>query len=392
MPPQNIGNANECHQQYHTSEDSPDSIPNEYFAVKWFSEWEGYSCVARQTIEKHTLVHTEEPFLKGSEISDTLDLHKNGQHKSEMDDKEYLKSICGKSEEDIGNLWQLHDQYTNQYKDNTQDKRLFGIIMSNAFENQDKKRLYLTTSRFNHSCKPNCGYDFDNWTIRIYTLRKIEAGETMCISYSDVIYFFPREKRRLYLLGSLNFDCACSACYGSNDLSDIKKSDENRARLKQIAIELKHRVDASLYNTEFCLQVNETVKRMSVTQTETIKDDVGAPTPSERHAQLVERARLRKLSKSIPVGQHDIDLIVEYIGLLEKEKVDFDLMPVYKLAYEVSLKVGMSDPPTQYWADKYLELISCAKGATNNQTITSVENMSQGNLTHVASPVHDSET
>ena len=71
----------------------------------------------------------------------------------------------------------------------------------------------------------------------------------MCISYSDVIYFFTREKRRSYLLGALSFECACIACSDvTNDPVSISNSGENRKMLKHIAIELKHRVDSTLYN------------------------------------------------------------------------------------------------------------------------------------------------
>lgn len=218
------------------------STTNEHFSVKWFSDWEGYGCIALKDIEKHTLIHVEEPFLKGRQIDQALNLHSNGNLESHLDDKEYLKSTCGKSDEDIDNLWQLHDQYSSS------SIRLRGIILSNSFENQEKgcaKRLYLTTSRFNHSCSPNCGYDFDDWNIRIYSLRKIRAGETMCISYSDVIYFFPRDVRRPYLLSAMRFECACARCDVATD-SGI--SDENRRRLKKIAAELKHRVNSTLYS------------------------------------------------------------------------------------------------------------------------------------------------
>ena len=83
-----------------------------------------------------------------------------------------------------------------------------------------------------------------------------------------------------------------------------------------------------------------------------------------RREQLLERVRLRKLSKSIPIGQHDIDLIVEYISITKQENVDFDLLSVYRLAYDTCVKMSTStfNPPKEYWAERYLELIKCAKG------------------------------
>ena len=223
------------------------SSKNQYFSISWFSDWEGYGCVASRDIEKHTLIHIEAPFLKGDQIDQALDRHINGTHSSQLEDKDYLRKHCGKSEEEIDRLWQLHDQYMHRYKDNNQ-KRLWGLISSNSFSNHEKnyqKRLYLTTSRFNHSCSPNLGYDFDDWKIRLYTLREIKAGEVLCLSYSDVIYFFPREKRQMYLLGALGFKCACASC----NVIDSTVSDCNRRRLKQIAMDLKNRLSSTLYSS-----------------------------------------------------------------------------------------------------------------------------------------------
>ena len=89
--------------------------------------------------------------------------------------------------------------------------------------------------------------------------------------------------------------------------------------------------------------------------------------------QLLERARLRKLSKGVPIGQRDIDLIKRYIEISEEEHVDFDLMPVYRLAYDVTLRAGTSSPAKEYWAEKYLELARIAKGVCHPQTMAFLE-------------------
>ena len=235
-----------------TLDSSTSTETTEYFQVKWFSDWEGYGCVASRDIERYTLIHIETPFIKGDQISNALKLHNNGQLTSQLDDTEYLKQMCGKSDEEIECFWQLHDQYEHKYKEQPSTKRLWGIISSNSFENHEKnfqKRLYMATSRFNHSCSPNVAYEFFGWTIRLYAMREIKAGDTLCISYSDVMYHFPSEKRQKYLLGAFNFDCACNACDSSIDPAMRMKSDDNRERLKKIAIELKHRVNATLYSS-----------------------------------------------------------------------------------------------------------------------------------------------
>ena len=126
-----------------------------------------------------------------------------------------------------------------------------------------------------------------------------------------------------------------------------------------------------IYNTflffpkEFCLQVNETAQRVSTkSNTQLTETSVSEEEKHLRREQLLERVRLRKLSKAIPIGQHDIDLIVEYISITKQENVDFDLLPVYRLAYDTCKTMGTAtlNPPKEYWAERYLELIRCAKG------------------------------
>jgi SET domain-containing protein len=44
---------------------------------------------------------------------------------------------------------------------------------------------------FNHAKKPNVGFirDIPNAVIRYFTLRDIETGEELCISYGDHLWF-----------------------------------------------------------------------------------------------------------------------------------------------------------------------------------------------------------
>ena len=127
---------------------------------------------------------------------------------------------------------------------------------------------------------------------------------------------------------------------------------------------------------EFCLQVDEIANRVSCEQSKAGKEEVVVTEEDKlrKRAELAEKARLRKLSKAIPIGQRDIDLISEYIALLQEERIDFDMLPIYKLAYHVSLKAaGTSNPPQQYWAEKYLELVRCAKGFDETAALVSLQ-------------------
>ena len=126
--------------------------------------------------------------------------------------------------------------------------------------------------------------------------------------------------------------------------------------------------------TEFCVQVKKLTSRVSYAFPEQseVRKEVAEEDKLRKRAQLIERVRLR--NKTIPIGQYDLDLLSEYITLLEEERIDFDMLPIYKLAYHVSLKAGtMSKPTQEYWAEKYFELAKCAKGFDGNTALESLE-------------------
>ena len=365
---------------------------NECVGVKYFSDWEGYGCVALQNIPKHTLIHMETPILRGNQCAVALAKHRSGEHRCKEDDVKYLMDECRLTEKEIDGLWALHDQYEGRYSGvhemsdaspGCDSKRLFGLIYSNVFQNVENGhayRLYRNAARFNHSCSPNVGYDFDDWTIRMYTTREVRAGDTLCTCYSDVVYHFGRVKRRAYLKGALKFDCACSSCHpehmpcddgGASEL-EVKNiehiGDERRKRLKEIAVELKARLgDACpLYDAVFNISVNEFYKSQNAPASGTGADTATQVDIERRREQLREKARLRKLSREIPIGEYDLNLLHEYLDLLEKEGIDHDLLPVYEMAYDVA--AGVHCPSKHEWAEKCLNLYLLAKGADHPKT------------------------
>lgn len=124
---------------------------------------------------------------------------------------------------------------------------------------------------------------------------------------------------------------------------------------------------------EFCLHVLEIANRGSGEQSKVVKEVASEADKLRRRAELVEKAKLRKLSKAIPIGQRDIALISEYINMLEEERIDSNMLPIYKLAYHVTLKTGTSNPPKEYWVEKYLDLVRCAKGLSETEALVSLQ-------------------
>ncbi|RKP36183.1 hypothetical protein BJ085DRAFT_27159, partial [Dimargaris cristalligena] len=64
---------------------------------------------------------------------------------------------------------------------------------------------------FNHSCEPNCLLvSKDDGCVAVRTLKNVEAGQELTVSYVDL--FQPREQRRRDLLVNKHFWCECRRC------------------------------------------------------------------------------------------------------------------------------------------------------------------------------------
>ncbi|KAF1983500.1 hypothetical protein K402DRAFT_456479 [Aulographum hederae CBS 113979] len=67
--------------------------------------------------------------------------------------------------------------------------RFRAIFGSNAFGGPKGAALYLSASRFNHSCTPNLSWANrynPQTTIRLYTIKDVSAGEELVFNYIDV--------------------------------------------------------------------------------------------------------------------------------------------------------------------------------------------------------------
>ncbi|KAH8740449.1 SET domain containing protein with a cysteine cluster at the C-terminus [Cryptosporidium ryanae] len=72
-------------------------------------------------------------------------------------------------------------------------------------------------SCFNHSCQPNCCvYSMGDSTVYISTIRDINEGEELTISYIDNTLSFPERKE---LINNYHFECSCSVCLTQGELN-----------------------------------------------------------------------------------------------------------------------------------------------------------------------------
>lgn len=85
------------------------------------------------------------------------------------------------------------------------------IFEANCFNIGDKAAMFLTATRFNHSCLPNAYYSWSGGReeLRLHSMLDIPEGEEMTICYGNPFCTF---RQRQYELRIYNFDCNCPAC------------------------------------------------------------------------------------------------------------------------------------------------------------------------------------
>jgi hypothetical protein len=298
----------------------------DFFTVKKTLD-SGLGAYATRFLPRFTLILIEEPVLRGEELANAKIFHQNGTHSCQHDDEYYLRDVVGVDDTSRCRLWKMHDQYVKTYSNTSTDidhslleeKRLFGIIESNAFFSTDENSLglYPIAARLNHSCSPNVGYGFDGWTIRMYTTRDVQPGEELTDCYSDVVYHGSREFRQEYLEEKFHFQCQCHAICCNSSLDIVKVSDERRSRLKFLTMMLGNR-------------------------SERIRED---PT------------------------HFDLDIILECIEILVTEGIDHNMGAMYQFAYETAHKVNAIDAIQEYRLDfMCISLLEVSKGSNHAAT------------------------
>jgi hypothetical protein len=114
---------------------------------------------------------------------------------------------------------------------------LLGLFATNSFTfSEGDSGIYLTASRFNHSCSPNAHYRPNQSTgeLHFFALRTISRGEEISISYISrrSLYGSPRRSREAILRSTYHFTCVCSVCSLSG--AESKKCDARRQRLNEL--------------------------------------------------------------------------------------------------------------------------------------------------------------
>ena len=90
--------------------------------------------------------------------------------------------------------------------------RFNGIMTTSGFA------IFSTSSRFSHSCLPNCYWEpFNVSTLVTRTIRPIKKGEELTICYNEEFTLNPTYQRRVKYLTSKEFLCNCERCSAIGD-------------------------------------------------------------------------------------------------------------------------------------------------------------------------------
>merc|ERR1719234_3024648 len=112
--------------------------------------------------------------------------------------------------DDFESIMRVSEEFTKFENISKQNAfEVWGIFETNTFHNG----VCLKMSRFNHSCRSNAQYFWneDTNTRDIRALRKIKEGEEITVNYISAL-LGPRDERRKILKDKYNFDCNCEAC------------------------------------------------------------------------------------------------------------------------------------------------------------------------------------
>lgn len=95
-------------------------------------------------------------------------------------------------------------------------------IDCNAYGSKERKILYLSASKLNHSCYPNCIWDIVGELLTIRTLRSVKKGDelTHCY-YPKCMFEYDAEKRKQITKSEGRFECNCCMCKGNCQIEKI---------------------------------------------------------------------------------------------------------------------------------------------------------------------------
>ena len=98
-------------------------------------------------------------------------------------------------------------------------------VENNRKKNSRGSGLWLTESKFNHSCIPNCTWTQIGEHMFIRSSRPIQKGDELCISYTalDMPYETRKQGFANWVNPNVGFSCACERCHLLRTREDLRQ-------------------------------------------------------------------------------------------------------------------------------------------------------------------------
>nr|GAT44626.1 predicted protein [Mycena chlorophos] len=206
------------------------------------TESRGYGCFATQFIPQASLIHVEYP---ATVTQNTMVLPPSYQMTTAEVYRELFRRVPDKTFQALMSLCNSQPPESGfEPEEAILRTNAIGITLpspeSHGSAAMGHNAVFLQASRFNHSCAPNASHRFDpkSFTLTVHTLRPINKGEEICISYIDLIAH-PTRAARLSMLEKLHhFHCTCAVCM--LPAAVITASDARRERISEATPEKIH--------------------------------------------------------------------------------------------------------------------------------------------------------
>ena len=221
----------------------------------------GLGAIAKKNIKRGTLILKEDPQISddGNEKFGPEWIKSVWESFKRMDileQEEYLKLSTDNRSLNLDFVIPCIDQTYGSESSSTRQKILLvlEVFKSNCWgeESSDNlvkvRRVYINSSRFNHSCQPNLRMwklPNNNYQMFCRATRKIKAGEELTFPYASIIPFGlkNREFRQKYLNDEHEIICFCDFCKAEvedkNDIEAFKAFEKEELELKRLTDENK---------------------------------------------------------------------------------------------------------------------------------------------------------
>lgn len=121
------------------------------------------------------------------------------------------------------------------------------ISHTNSIQDHRSKSINNIFSLINHSCCPNLNSSCIADQNICESIRFVQKGQPLCISYLDtVLCNFPKELRQRQLKSIWNFDCKCEKCELTGNMSNFQLTFDPRYRFVYANLHDKHKYSAIL--------------------------------------------------------------------------------------------------------------------------------------------------